>query len=347
MASGGLDEFMATMVAQSPPLSSARALELARAAYGLDARATRLTGERDENFRLTVAAGTEYVLKVANPAQSAAVTALPVAALLHVEHRDPTLPCPRVVRSRTGSTEITFLEGGLPRTACVLTWLPGKLLASSRRSSRQRAACGRIGGRLCNALRGFEHPAAHRAIVWDVLQVGRLGGVLEQVAGFPARGEVVALLELLVPRVESAVPRLRQQIVHNDLNPLNVLVDPADEDCVTGIIDFGDITRTALVADVAVTAAEQIPEGTATDVSAACQAVREVAAAYHESVPLLQPELAILGTLVAARLATILVVHAWHLERNPHGGHYLEHDPQFIRARLQIARALVREELSL
>ena len=38
--------------------------------------------------------------------------------------------------------------------------------------------------------------------------------------------------------------------MHNDLNPLNILVDPADPELVTGIIDFGDVIHTALIADV-------------------------------------------------------------------------------------------------
>ena len=50
------------------------------------------------------------------------------------------------------------------------------------------------------------------------------------------------------------MPRLRAQVVHNDLAPTNVLVD--DRLAVTGIIDFGDLTRTALICDLAIAAAD-------------------------------------------------------------------------------------------
>src|SRR6185437_6751231 len=106
-----------------------------------------------------------------------------------------------------------------------------------------------------------------------------------------------------------------QQIVHNDLNPRNILVDPQDESRVIGIIDFGDLTHTALIADVAVAGAELIPPGCA-DAAAARGCVLDVARAYHECVPLLASELAILGTLVAARLAMNIVVHEWHVAHN-------------------------------
>ncbi len=133
-------------------------------------------------------------------------------------------------------------------------------------------------------------------------------------------------------------------MVHNDLNPLNVLVEPADETRVSGIIDFGDLTHTALIADVAVTAAEQIPEDCGDDGGRARASILDVAIAYHESTPLHEEELAMLGTLVAARLAANLVVHEWHVHHNPGGGHYAPLEADFIRARLAIARDVSRED---
>ncbi len=336
---------MATMVARSAPVPTELAVALARERYGLETRATRLTGERDENFRLQAADGAEYVLKIAHSAEERAVTDLATAALLHVAKTDPTLPAPRVVRERTGATHVSFLdEGGCERTARILTYLPGKLIGMATRSVRQRQACGRIAGRLSNALRGFEHPAAHRAIVWDVAHVRRVRELLEQVRDFPHRPAAVGLLERIVPWVESRLPRLRRQVVHNDVNPLNVLVEPADQARVSGIIDFGDLTHTALIADVAVTAAEQIPADCGDDARSARVALLDVALAYHEVVPLEEEELALLGTLVAARLAANLVVHEWHLQQNPAGGHYARLAPDFIRARLAIAGELSLED---
>ena len=277
------------------------------------------------------------------------MTDLPTAALLHLERIDPAFPCPRVVRERKGGgTHVRFTdEDGHERTARVLTYLPGRLLGTAVRSQRQRAACGRIGARLTTALRNFEHPAAHRAIVWDVRHAAQVRRLLEQIPHLPCRQAAADLLRRIVPAVESQLPRLRHQVVHNDLNPLNVLVDPADEGRVTGIIDFGDITHTALIADVAVTAAELIPEDCTANTGHARASVLDVAIAYHESLPLLQQELLMLGTLVAARLVANVVVHEWHLHHNPAGGHYAALDPDFIRARLEIAEELLLEDINL
>jgi Ser/Thr protein kinase RdoA (MazF antagonist) len=337
-----VDAFMATMLMHAHPLPLARAVSLVRECYGLEVRAARLTGERDENFRVTAADGSDYVFKVAHPAENPAVTDLTTAALLHLESQDPALPCPRVVRERGGHSHVRFIdERAAERTARLLTYLPGRPLGRGAHSQRLRAECGRLAGRLTRALRTFRHPAAHRAIVWDVRHAAHLAGLLGQVPGFPCRREALAVLERIVPRIESQLPYLRQQIVHNDLNTENILVTEAGE--VTGIIDFGDMTWTAVIADVAVTAAEHIPEDCRAGSGEAAASVRDVANAYHENVPLSGQELAMLGTLVAARLVANLVVHEWHLHHNPAGGHYRPLGADFIHARLQIAAQLSLE----
>jgi len=342
-----VDAFMATMVAQSRPVAIERAIALVRERYGFEPRAARLTGERDENFKLTSQDGAEHVLKIANPAENLAETDLATAALLHVEKTDPTFPCPRVVRARNGGSHVRFVDqAGVERSARILTYLPGKLLGTATRSRRQRAACGRMGGRLTHALSSFEHPAAHRAIVWDVQHAGHMRQLLEQLPHFPHHTVTVGLLRRIVPPIESRLPRLRHQVVHNDLNPLNILVEPADEARVIGVIDFGDMTHTALIADVAVAAAELIP-GDCTDPARACESVLDVASAYHECVPLLQQELAMLGVLVAARLLMNVVVHEWHVHHNPSSSHYTALDSHFMRSRLEIADRLLLEEITL
>ncbi len=343
-----LRSFMATMVTRSRPVATELVVALARDRYLLDVRATRMTGERDENYRLSVAGGAEYVFKIAHVAEERAVTELPTAALLHIEQTDPTFPCPRVVRERSGATQVYFVdESGHNRTARVLTYLPGKLLGAATRSARQRRSCGATAGRMTRALRGFQYPVVHQALIWDVRNAARVRRLLDELPDFPHRQAAADLLDHLIPRIEAQLPGLRHQFVHNDINPFNVLVDPDDEANVVGIIDFGDLTHTALIADVAVTAADQIPADCGEDTELARASLLDVASAYHECVPLQAEELAMLGTLVAARLAANLVVHEWHLYHNPSSGHYAPLRPDFIRARLAIARRFCDEKFDL
>jgi hydroxylysine kinase len=337
---------MATMVAASRPVPVERALALVRERYGFTPEVSRLTGERDENFRLRRDDGAGYVLKIANPAEQAAETDFQTAALLHLERADPALPVPRVVPTDAGESYVRFTDqAGGERTARLLTYLPGKLLGASNRSSAQRTACGRIGGQLALAFRDFRHAAEERAIVWDVRHTGHMRHLLTDMPAFPYRRPSETLLERLVPCIDAQLPRLRHQILHNDLNPLNILVDPADEARVVGVIDFGDMTRAAVIADVAVAAAELIPPDCAA--AAAREAVRDVAIAYHACVPLEGRELTLLGVLAAARVLMTVVIHEWHVHHNPASDHYAPLPDDTMRARLAIAEALAREEIKL
>ena len=338
MSASDLDAFMATMVAPSVATSCDEAEEFAREQYDLRATGTRLTGERDENFKLVGSDGGEYVLKIASAAEDPVVTDLPTAALLHVERVDPGFPCPRVLRNRDGLTSSRFEDAaGLGRTARILTYLPGKTLRSSTRSSAQRAACGRVAARLGLALRTFTHPAATRPLIWDLRHLGRTVALLDELGDFPENGTI--LMRTIDARVQAEFGHLRQQVIHNDMNDMNVLVDPGNEDVVVGVIDFGDLVHTALVADVAILAADQIATGRPPHDS-----IIDVVMAYHEAMPLLPSELAMLNPLIAGRILTDVLIASWHRRRNPAGAHYSDLDPEFIRSRVKLAEEVLASD---
>jgi hydroxylysine kinase len=338
-----LREFMATMVVAPAAVSPEAAQRLARDLYGLEAVATRLTGERDENFKLSCPDSSQYVLKIANSAEDPDITDLSTAALLHVERVDPGFPCPRIMRSRDRRTQVQYEDAsGLTRTARVLTYLAGKTLRSSVRSGPQRAACGRTAARLGLALRNFAHPAARRPLIWDLRNVGQTRALLDELPGFPHPEGVAAVIMEIEARIAPHFERLRQQVVHNDLNDMNVLVEPADETVIAGVIDFGDLAHTALIADVAIAAADQIA-----DAASAYHSIRDLVIAYHETTPLLPAELALLNSLIAGRLLMDVVIPSWHRVMNPTGTHYADFDAEFIRARLELASGLLYREIAL
>jgi 4-aminobutyrate aminotransferase-like enzyme len=92
--------------------------------------------------------------------------------------------------------------------------------------------------------------------------------------------------------------------VHNDLAPTNVLVD--DAFTVTGITDFGDMTHTALVCDLAVAAADVL-SGREDGLELAA----EVVAGYDAVTPLEPGELALVPDLMAGRYAASVLITAW------------------------------------
>jgi hydroxylysine kinase len=343
MTGENLEAFMATMLGSVAAVSVEDAGKLARDRYGLTATAARLTGERDENFRLACADGTQYVLKIASAAEEPEITDLPNAALLHLERVDPGFPCPRVVRTLEGKTLCRYRDrAGLERSVRVLTYVPGKTLRSTTRSRAQRVASGRVAARLGLALREFTHPAARRALIWDLRNVGRVAGLLEDLPDLAEREQIMRLLERIVTLTGGRLQQLRQQVIHNDLNDMNLLVDPDDEAVIVGVIDFGDLVHTALIADVAIVAADQIAAG-----ESVRDSIVDVVIGYHQTLPLLPPELALLNPLIAARALTDVVIPAWHRRRNPGGTHYCDLLPETVRARVELAAELLSTGLPL
>ena len=260
-------------------------------------------GERDLNFRVDTGPG-HYLLKVHNPADGEAALDLQTAALAHIRAVAPDLPVPAVVPTVEGRPwlELTGRDGRRS-LARVMTWLGGRHPDPDEFDEQRLREWGRAVARLGRALRGFVHPAAAYPIAWDIRRLPQLRTWLPAVD--PERREAVeAVLDRFDQRVVPALRGLRAQVVHNDMAPTNVLVD--DALCVTGITDFGDMTHTALVCDLAVAAADLL--GARRD---GLEVAPEVVAGYHAVTPLEPGELALVADLMAGRYAAAVLITAW------------------------------------
>lgn len=321
----------------TPPLPLNTAESLVREHYGIDARAERLTGERDENFRLQTEHGPDYVFKVFNPAEPAEIADLQIAVLRHLELTDPSLPCPRVIRSRDNRAHVQFESKDFgPRIAVLCTFMPGKLLLASARSREQQVTCGRLLARLGHALKTFEHAASHRELVWDLRHLPKLQPVCAQVPELLNAQFITGFLAQFASEISPRLSVVRRQFVHNDFNARNILVDPNDEARISGVIDFGDAVHTALIADVAVGVIGQLATPDKAD-----EAIREFVGAYCEVEPLTAEELALLNWLIAGRIVQNVVMTSWHRARNPSSKHFDGFDAAWFEWRLALAQRLV------
>ncbi|WP_300297217.1 phosphotransferase [Ferrovibrio sp.] len=308
------------------PLSERQAVALAAEHFGLAATATRLSSERDQNFRMDDAAGRRFVLKIASPAEAPEVTNLQTMALLHVAKADPGLPVPRVFPARNGAAELALaVDDGPARIVRLLSYLPGLPLHQAPASLALCRDLGRRAAQLDLALRNFHHPAARHPLLWDLQHAGQLRPLLDEIGDLNAEDYrlLAGALDGFVSRIAPVLPRLRQQLVHNDLNPNNVMVDPSDHARVAGILDFGDMTQTALINDVAIAATYQVGSG-----EAALEPAAALVAGYHAVAPLQDIELDILFDLIVARSVMTVVIGGWRAARYPANRDYiLRHAP--------------------
>jgi 4-aminobutyrate aminotransferase-like enzyme len=136
------------------------------------------------------------------------------------------------------------------------------------------------------------------------------------------------VLDRFERNVVPVLPNLRAQVVHGDLSLGNILVDR--EGNATGIVDFGDMTHTALACDL-VAAVASLVRGREDTVDA----LRSVLTGYGEITAIEPEEAAVLGDLLLGRLCTTLLVSAWRVRQYPENADYIQawddHSWQLLR----------------
>lgn len=313
-----------------PAFPAVEVAEFALRHWGLSGDLSPLTSERDQNHHLSGPGG-QFVIKIANLAEGHAVQRMQNGALRHIEARDPTLPVPRVIATLDGRDDVVLPDGHLVR---VLSWLEGVPLYAAAQSAAQSVALARMLARLTVALEGFDDPAAGHMLQWDIKNASQLSVLLGDIADEAARGLCSDVLDRFGRNVAPRLGEMRWQVVHSDLNPHNVLVDPVEPTRVAGILDFGDMVRTPLVCDLAVAAAYRI------DREDPIGSLVGFAAAYHAVNPMTALEREVYFDLVTARMVTTISIASWRAARYPENAPYILRNFPSARAGLQALAAL-------
>jgi 4-aminobutyrate aminotransferase-like enzyme/Ser/Thr protein kinase RdoA (MazF antagonist) len=316
-SSEGVD---AVLQAPPPTFSPAQACEIGRASFGIDALSARSLGsERDQAFLLTGQAGSGVaVLKVSNPAEDPAMLDMEALAAFHVLRCDPglTVALPRLPRRDVGGlvsaddvarTRVRSDYDGISCWVRAYDLLPGRArLEATTLADPALTAWGEITARLGRALRGFIHPRAIRRLPWDVQHTATVRPMTAAISDRAAQAAVTAVLDRFDAAVAPRWPMLRAQVIHGDLTADNVLAD--HDGMITGIVDFGDMTHTALVADLA-SVLDSLASGR--DDAEMFRAARLVIGGYERVLPLEPLELELIGELWAARAAVTVAIGSW------------------------------------
>jgi 4-aminobutyrate aminotransferase-like enzyme/Ser/Thr protein kinase RdoA (MazF antagonist) len=313
-------------------LRPAEAERIARDLYGLAVTISALPGERDSNFRLRTAdvpgadasgaatsgaATREFVLKIHDVAVDAESTECLVNVLDHLAEQDPALPVPRLFPTQQGDAVGRFSSEGVDYSTCLVSFLPGRLLAAMPPSMLLLQNLGATLARVDRALQGFFHPSLTRRLAWDVRRLPELAqfsGYIQSAGLRDAVDRVSSVLRTCLPRLRG----LRSQAIHGDCHAANLLVD-ADGQSICGILDFGDMIHAPRIFEPAVAMSELLTEAVSP-----FDSVAAVLRGYAQRQTLQADEVDLLFDIVTARHAVTLLVHAWRREHDPPGARVLE-----------------------
>lgn len=306
-----MDGLAHAAVAAAPPAVPVRQLERAvQQQFGLNGEYAPLVSERDQNFQLTAPGGDEYIVKVTSLAEPPSVSEFQIAALRHLELRDVLVPS--VIETREGGHTATVSYDGQDYRLRVVSYLPGAQLASQPVTSELAKDFGARLAELDTALQDFTHPGENPVLLWDLQRAGELQSLQRFIDDDESRHRVARALKDFEKDILPCLGELREQVIHGDANPGNVLIDPSGRR-VTGFIDFGDMLRAPLVFDVAIAAA-YLRGGDTSPLAS----ITPFVAAYNEVCALRELERALLFDLIRTRLATTITLLFWRLSaRHP------------------------------
>ena len=307
------------MLTTTPPaFSNADAMTVAARHYGMKGTVHLLVSERDQNFRLTTQSGVRYTLKISNHAEQIEVVDFQNQALLYVANRDASIPLPRVIPTLDRQLNCRVKHSGEGYFVRVLSWLDGSVLHDSTANPDLARRLGRLLARFDVALQGFDHPGSNPPSLWDMKRAAGLADLMVHIEDPGLRKMIGHTLDKFMSETKVVLDTLRTQVIHNDMNPGNVLMSKAQPDKISGLIDFGDMTRSPLIIDLAVAAAYQLSEGN-DPLSGALPMI----AGYHAVAPLQNKEMELLIDLIRTRLITSLLIGSYRSILFPENREYL------------------------
>ena len=309
------------LAAARPAFDPADVVDIARRTFDVESSGARdLGSERDQAFLLLDTSDRPLaVMKVSNIAEDPRTLDMEALAVLHASRADPLLPLAIPwLAPGAASTSVDPADRRVPITAAdgdhhvrMYSVLPGRTRVDAMDlSDAALGEWGEVAARVGRALRGFFHPSAQRTMLWDVQHAPRSRELLGAILDADHRDLVEVVLDRFETTVMPVWPSLRAQVVHGDLTTDNALTDAAG--MVSGIVDFGDMSHSALVTDLA-SLLDSLLNDRADD--ELFRSARLVLDGYQRITPLEPTELRLLPELLAARAAVTIAISSWRAER--------------------------------
>ncbi len=287
----------------APEVSAGDAVAIVREHFGLDVEVDPLGSQQDANFLLTATDGRPLgVFKVANPAFSRVEIEAQDTAARFLADAGVRAAHNIGLSGVQPIAEIPDGAGGV-LYARIIAFLSGGTMSGERYVAPQRwAALGTLAGRASVALSGFDHPGVDRVLQWDLQHANRTIELLTRYVSDPVRRDLVEKAAASAWRtVSELAAELPRQVIHCDITDDNVVCS-SDSGLPDGIIDFGDLTRSWAVGELAITVSSVLRHA-----GGEPAATLPLITAFDRERPLRPTEVAALWPLVVLRAATLVV----------------------------------------
>jgi len=267
--------------------------------YGLEGELKTLPGEVDLNYRFRLSSGGQYVFKIAGPERTSSEIEFQLSLLHHLANTDFSFALPQVLPTVFGEGSFTREIDAVDRIMHMLTWVDGRpLRALAHRSKSLLRAWGAVCGQLSNALKGFDHPQAHRYYRWDPQHCLDARAKLKHVLAEAEKNLAVYFFNMFEKEAKPQLASLRHSVNYNDAHEDNLLInDDPLAPTIIGLVDVGDAVHTQTINELAIACAYA-----GMDCEDPIAAMSEVITGYHLVFPIEEAELEVLFPLIAGRL---------------------------------------------
>ncbi|MCB0703853.1 MAG: aminotransferase class III-fold pyridoxal phosphate-dependent enzyme [Saprospiraceae bacterium] len=228
---------------------------------------------------------------------------------------------PRPIPFLDGSYIKPLFFGEEQKMARLLSYLEGQPLGETGYSDKVCSNLGTLLGQLDRKLSSFKsYVYQSREWGWDIQNLALNKKYLADIPDTKNRNLVRYFFQQYEENVGPVFPDLRKSYIHNDTNEWNILIK---DEQITGLFDFGDVTYSPLVNELAVAITyacfnQECPLDNAAT----------ILKSYHQAFPLEEKEMAILYYLVAARLCISLCNSAHSKKENPENAYALSSEKQ-------------------
>jgi len=311
--------------------------------YGLSGKLREMVAYEDLNFRLETQNGKKLLVKITmNPDERDFVLAQNKVLLNLTGNITP-----KPLSTRNGKYHVDITISGISHPLRVLSFIEGDFLGEVEPEKAFFSSFGDVLGQLDKELEAMANPVLKcHSHEWDLARFQELKPLTEFISD-PELKRLV--LYFFMKHHEEVIPvyhLLTKGLIHGDANEWNVLVEKQNTETpfrVKGLIDFGDMTYSARVHEIAIALAYSL---NADNTPLAC--AEKFVSAYHHINPLSKIEISLLYYLIAARLSTIIIQAARKKHEQPNSKyHQISAAPaqKLLKAWIRINPLIFEKEL--